>query len=751
MVALLGSARHHHDTVLLPPDHISGAGLYGLDLTLRGRVEREPGRGRDRIRLRLQLREVIVAETVRAVSGRVLATLPDFQFGLQSGDSIVLRGRLTRPPGARNPGGFDYRQQLRLQHVYGLIRIGSPGQVLEIERGEPAPVDRWFAQPLRGAVRGAVDGSLSGAAAGLMGGLLLGEKHRIPEAVRDNFRRVGLAHALVISGLHVGLVALFAFTALKLCRAPDRLAAVVTGTVLMGYAVVTQMAPPVVRAAIMANVVLCGRALCRRGDPFNSLGLAALLILALWPTCLRALGFQLSFLATAAILGLHGPLAARFPVRWRRENSAVGRWVVLPLCVSVAAQLGTAPLIAYHFQQLAPIGLVANLIAVPLLALAVALGLMAALTGWWLPAAATAFNGCNYLVISALLAGVETLATWPGAAVAVARPGVRCAATAVGAACVLMLLPRCRRSWRGALFLCVIWLNVAVWVRLLEPQDLRVVFLDVGQGDAAVIRFPNGTAMVVDGGSRSSYYDHGARTLLPVLGHLGISTIDVVVASHPHNDHIGGLVTLLERVPVRHYVDSGQLFDSWTARRLRQLIAEKEIAYHPVAAGDSLAGLGGVGGLVLHPTRAFVAAAGSPPHNTNNGSVVLRLTYGDCQLLFTGDAEEETDAALAGWGRRLRADVLKVAHHGSATSSRPWFLDAVAPAVAVISVGAVNRFGHPAPQVLAALEHRQVQGLRTDEEGAAMLCTDGRTLQIQTMARQPWALPLRSDPLLEEP
>ena len=188
--------------------------------------------------------------------------------------------------------------------------------------------------------------------------------------------------------------------------------------------------------------------------------------------------------------------------------------------------------------------------------------------------------------------------------------------------------------------------------------------------------------------------------LLPFLRYYGVGRIDVIVASHPHSDHIGGLVTLLEKVEVGHYLDSGQIYDSWTAKRLQALIRERGICYHRVAAGDSLVGLGGVSGVVLHPIGAFVDSAGVSPHNLNNGSVVLRLDYGAASLLLTGDIEEESDGAMLAWGRRLRAGVLKVAHHGSRTSSRPHFVAAVAPQIAVVSVGSFNKFGHPAAAVM---------------------------------------------------
>ena len=181
--------------------------------------------------------------------------------------------------------------------------------------------------------------------------MLLGDKHSIPAEVAARFRATGLAHALIISGLHVGLVALFFFTAFRLLRLPPTPAYLATTAVLVLYAFVTDLQAPVVRSSVMAGIIMIGRAVGRRGEVTNSLGLAALVILSLWPTSLLTLSFQLSFGATLAIVSLHGPLRRCLPRAWADEERFVGRWIVSPACVSLAAQLGTGPLIAWHFQQ----------------------------------------------------------------------------------------------------------------------------------------------------------------------------------------------------------------------------------------------------------------------------------------------------------------------------------------------------------------------------------------------------------------
>ena len=413
-----------------------------------------------------------------------------------------------------------------------------------------------------------------------------------------------------------------------------------------------------------------------------------------------------------------------FPDAWRSEGRLLGKWVVSPLCVSLAAQAGTAPLIAYHFHQLAPLSLVANLAVVPLLGLVVGLGLLTALAGSWSAIAGMLFNGANYAVIVSLTTMVGIFANIPGASVAVPRPG---ATMFIATAAVVVLLTQVSAHvWARKLLIFVVLMsaNAIVWRGATGPRNLKVVYLDVGQGDGAFLQFPNGVTMLVDAGNRSKYFDYGDRVVVPFLRTHNVGSIDVVVASHPHNDHIGGLVAVLEQMEVSHFLDSGQTCDTWTARRLRELVRQRGIEFHRVAAGDSLLGLGGVGALVLHPTADFVDAEGTSLHGLNNGSTVLRLDYGGTSLLFTGDAEVETDEPILRWGGRVQADILKVAHHGSPTSSRQRFIEQVRPQTAVVSVGAVNNFGHPSADVLNRFRKQHTNLYRTDRCGAVIVQID---------------------------
>jgi len=737
-----GGLRYQVATQLFPPEHISHLELDNRQGIVWGVIEEEPvlRDGKTRFVLRT---EAVVFDDGGSVGrgggtpmeGLVLVTVKEISFAGTYGDRVALRGRLRHPPVARNPGAFDYRQFLMQKGIHATLTVRKSEQVVSLEVGvDGAWMTETVILPLRHSIRGAFQAHLSGAPLGLLQGILLGDKHSIPEEVAGRFRHTGLAHALVISGLHVGLVTVFFFTAFKLCRLPDRAACVATVSVLMLYAFVTDLQAPVVRASIMATVVLLGRAMERDGEIYNSLGVAALMILLVWPQSILSLSFQLSFGATLSIVALHRPLIEFFPAQWRREDCWAGKWIIAPLCVSVAAQIGTGPLIAYHFQQFAAISLVANLCVVPLLALVVSLGILAGLCGSLAPVLALPFNACNYLVITGLIHIVDGFAAVPYASVQTPRPDpwfLGLCAVAV------MLAARSRQSavaFKGLVFMVLIATNVVTWRHVLGERPFEIVFLDIGQGDGALLQFPNGKTMLIDAGNRSPYFDYGERVVLPYLRRRGIRRVDVVVASHAHSDHIGGLASVLEQVEeVGHYVDSGQLAESRVARSLRDLVQRRGVRYHRVSSGDSLVGLGGVGALILHPSTTFVDADGHSPAGLNNGSVVVRFDYQGKRVLFTGDAERETDESILAWGERLRSDLLKVSHHGSRTSSTPSFVRGVDPGIAIVSVGAFNKFGHPAAEVMGLYRQRGTRVYRTDRCGAVVVTVAGGGYSVETV------------------
>lgn len=668
----------------LPADHVGRLSLPRA-ARLEGRLVAEPTRfAPDRARALLTV-ERVDGETR---SGAVLLGLYDEGLpDLVAGQRVAVDARLHAPGGFRNPGGFDYAGRLRREgiHVVGSARAAG---VTPLDH----PRAPWPAR-VRRAVRDTLDRSLPPASAALLAGLLLGDRSGLPPEIDDAFRRAGVYHVLAVSGFNVALVGGAVFALLSLVVPGRRVAAVGALLVVIAFALVAGLQPSVVRALAMATLVLVALLLDREASVLNSLALAGLVILAARPGDLLDPGFQLSFAATAGIV-----LA---PLPRRRLGGA--------LAVSLAATLAVVPVGLAHFNQLSLVGPFANLAAVPLAGVATVLGLLAVAAGALWDALGTALLGATWPVLIALR-GVTTLAAAvPGAVVHLPAPSFA-AVAAWAAGLVIMLVAwewRAERRGRAAAALAVALIVVAIGLELLpvlRPADgrLRVTILDVGQGDAIVVEAPDGRVALVDagpGGARR--VDAGERAVAPFLWNRGILRLALGITTHDDQDHAGGMPAV---------------------RRLFR-VADAATADTP---GPTWRAFGGA-------TLTLLPSAARRLHR-NDGAVVVRVEHGLASFLFTADVGVAREGAFLATTPPLAATVLKVAHHGARGSSGAVFLGAVAPTVAVVSVGGRNAYGHPAAETLARLEAAGARVFRTDRDGAVLFETDGRVLDVRTWA-----------------
>lgn len=729
LLLVLGAMRYVCAMKGLPEDHVARFAGRDRPVVLDGRAAEEPEWMEDGLRLRITAERITAGDTVYVIQGTVLLRFRKFRPDVDYGDRLTARLHLRRPHPSRNPGAFDYRAFLERKGIHAMGSVSRREQILEIRPGRGGWLWTYVVLPVRRGVRAGVACNLSGGPAGLLNGILLGEKRGVPDPVRNAFTRAGVNHVLAVSGLHVGLIAAVVFFALGAVGCGRKTTAWATIGAVLLYALVTGLPPSVVRASMMCAITIWGRLGNTQGEGLNSLGLAALLILIFRPQDLFDVGFQLSFSATGGILIFYRPVRGCLP---GSGAGGIGHWVWAPLAVSLAAQIGTLPLVLTYFGLLSVVSVLANLIVVPLMAASVALGLLGVIVYHVAAPVASLLNGANWVVLKGAIQTAEWFAAPAWAAVEIRAPGWT--VTGLYLCVVLLILPETRSGPWGrrlviaGLSLLNLWVWSGVWQR---PADLRMLVLDVGQGDGIFLRFPNGRTLLVDSGLRAPNIDMGERVLIPFLKAEGINRIDAVVATHPHSDHIGGFVTLLERVDIGWYLDAGQFYDSWTARRIRTLIREKGVRYATIEAGDRLGGLGGVDALVLHPTPDYISRRGPAPAGLNNGSVVIRLTYGGSAVLLTGDIEHETDPDLLLWGDRLRAEVLKAAHHGSRTSSTAAFLSAVRPDLVAISCGVRNKFRHPSREVIQRYEAMGISVYRTDEVGAVEIRIDEKGIDAR--------------------
>ena len=674
---------------------------------------------------------------------------------LRYGDRIEVEGVLRQPNGQRNPGGFDYRFYLARRGVFGILYPQRDQEVVPTDRSGFLLL-RWT-ERLRRRVEDVIDAAYSENQihAQVLKGMLLGLRSELSPDILDAFRNSGNIHILAVSGLHVGLIATVCFFGFSLLRLPRKATDLLTIAAVILYACLVGFRPSVFRASLMAVIYLISRIIERDRDLFNLLAFAALVLLLINPAQLWDIGFQLSFAAVASIVylapkwesfiarvvGLGRTDSAVDSDRVMRPRSVWGRagwWLAMGFGVTLSAQVGTTLIGAWHFHRFYPIGLLAGLFTVGLAALLVNITLVSILLGLiWLPLAIP-FAYANHLILSIFLGLIEFFGqSWTVLKTPTPSFGFIVLYIVACFAVVHWVWVWMHRKQVAVIGLAV--LAIGIWDAAWHERGrlLDVTFLDVGQGDAAFVRLPDGKTMLVDGGANSSRievtetgivkrvgYDHGERTLNPFLCNEGIFRIDLLVLSHPDNDHGGGFAHILGEFGVKRVLGvPHQELSKSTHRILHEIVDAKGIPHELGYAGPvdltSTARLE-----LLHPFDA--ASTDLYDKDVNNDSLVLKLTYGDVRILFTGDIGRKVELQLIESGKDLRAEIVKVPHHGSKTSSSAEFLDAVRPQYAIFSLGQRNRYRFPSAAVVERYRERGCRILRTDRLGAIRLRTDGR-------------------------
>ncbi len=649
---------------------------------------------------------------------------------LQYGDHIVAKGRIQTPPGERNPGDFDYRRYLAAQDIHVMMSVSGIQNITVLERGHGNWLLQKFVYPVRAFLLRFIDITIGGQQGALLKGLLVGARSDIDEDLNEAFINAGVVHVLAVSGLNVGYILIGLVYLLSLFRLRDPYRSLLVILALIFYCYLTGANPPVARATIMAIVVLSAKLAQRQADAANSLALAAFIILAANPLELFQVDFQLSFAAVLGMLLLYEKFRSIFTksfVDWQEKGQHRKIYLANLFFVSLAAQMATLPLTAYYFNRIPLVSLAANLLVVPWAAIITALGFVSAIAAavsW--PIGAIHANA-NWLALDVLVRTVKGAASLPIAYLPIARPAPIVMLIYFSLLVLFLVeLPSTRRKL--AMFILLL-LNIVIWQSALSTHSgLRATFFDVGQGDAALFEFPDGRTLLVDAGDANDRMDYGKRVIAPYLRRQGIGTINTMVLTHPHSDHIGGAPYLLQNFRVGRIVQVDAKC-SVCYEKVDSLALSRRIPVRCVTAGDTLAGFSKAVIVVLHPAKEFVEAANQNITELNNASAVTKLTFGKTAFLLAADAEIDAERRILRFGDALHADVIKVGHHGSSTASSPAFRRLVDPQYAVVSVGRHNRFGLPSASVLRSWAEEGAVVARTDREGAAVFYTDGDSLR----------------------
>ena len=586
---------------------------------------------------------------------------------------------------------------------------------------------------MRGAAQARVR-ELFGEQAAVVEALVLARMEGIDPVLRERYAQSGLAHLLSISGTHVGLIAALLIAGGAAAGASPAAGSVVAIAITWAYVLFLGAPAAAARAALMLTLFLAAR-LLQRPSRASAILAASGVALVVWdPAVLTQAGFQLSFAGMVGLIACAPPIARALPARlphWLRDGIAGG----------LGATIATAPVSALHFQQIAPVGIAANLVAVPAMAVAVpAIGVCLLVSVFWTGAAAFLAGGTG-LLVTVLDRTAEVAAALPyghahvtaDLAIALTLATLAAAAAARGMAAPVAVGRGVRRPVRRVAAGITAAAVLVAWPAAADGGGsgaLEIHVIDVGQGDAIALRTPRGAWLLVDGGPRTGTWDAGARRVAPYLLKHGVRLIEALVVTHPDADHIGGVAAVEARIPVARIVDPGRVFGKDMHAALLADASGDRRTWLAGDAGHALT-IDGVRLDFLHPSPAI------GDWETNELSVVIRLAYGDFTMLLTGDAGAPAERAILenarrnGTLERLDVDVLKVGHHGSRSSTTAEFLAAVQPELAVIPVGRGNRYGHPHPTVVERLEQAGVQIYRTDLQGDLVLrVRAGRPVEV---------------------
>jgi len=705
--------------------------LAGQRVTIHGYVATEPTYASTNTRVELAVEAIEREGVLVSLQGRVLVTLGRYPVR-RYGDRLAITGRFEVAPASADAYG-RYLARRGISGTMAWVQARSlPGRA-------GSPWLRWL-YVIKEIARDSVERILPEPEAGLLNGILLGLGRTLPAEVEEAFRRSGLTHVIVISGFNIGLV-LQQTVLLLQGWSSRRLTLFLAVGIIVVYTLFVGPSPPVTRAALMGVLLVLAELVGRRPHILTSLAVASVCMTVANPSLVWDVSFQLSMVSTLALIAITPALDdATMALLGRHlppgQARSVTRLLSAYVLATLAAQLLTFPIIWYHFGEVSLVALAANLLALPAQPPITMLGAVAALLGclweplgiaagwlafvplWWTVTVAQTFGSASWAAVPLPAPSPWVLAVFYGA---------------IGGLLVLRHLARvgskaftwAKQRW-GTLTLCAagLLLLLALATQLLKLPDgrLHIYALDVGQGDSVLIRTPGGATVLIDGGPDPLVLKTRLAQVLPIWHR----RIDLVVATHADSDHLAGLVSLPGRYRVGAVLQPPAMGDDALAQAWEQQLAEAGVAVSTALRGQSLTLDSGIALQVLHPGPELLSQG-----NRNENSVVLLLTMGEFRMLLTGDIEGEAERELLRLGLVPPVTALKVAHHGSPSSTGEAFLAACQPQIAVISVGAENRVGHPAYAVLERLSSAGARILRTDELGTVELVTDGQRLWVR--------------------
>ena len=650
----------------------------------------------------------------------------------QFGDEVSIVGSIEKPSKARNFKGFDYSEYLKSKNVYGTIEADS------VEIFDENKIDFFsiIINKIQNNVKENMTKLLGQEESALCIGILIGDTMEISEKTEDNFKRSNLTHLLAVSGSHITYI-ITAFSA-TLGRMNKKSTKIITIIFLLFFTAITGFTPSVLRASIMGILVLLASLLHRKSDTINNLGISSLLILIHNPYYITNLGFLLSFAGTIGIVILNDKISNFLNGKLNKRSNKIIKYLIESFCITLSANLIIIPVMAYSFSSISFTFWISNILAGPVMEATTILGFIVYFLSLIFVPFAKFIGIFLNICLSILLIIANFSAKLPFSLVYIKTPYLlECVAYYL----VLYAIFNRRKIIvlksiltnaiiKTVTTLLIITILVSSFYGFIQKK-LVIYFVDVGQGDCTLIKTPENKTILIDGGgSEFGNFDVGEKILLPYLLDRRINKIDYMLISHFDSDHIGGLFYILENLKVKNIIIAKQGKKSENLNKLLEITKEYKINIILVENGNVVKIDKYSYFEILFPEDNFIKE-----NILNNNSIVARFSSLGLKILFTGDIEEVAEKRLCEMYKntdKLKADILKVAHHGSKTSSTEVFLALVQPKIALIGVGENNKFGHPNQITLDKIGKYTKYIYRTDLNGEIQIMYNKNKINIKT-------------------
>lgn len=651
-----------------------------------------------------EYKKVCTAKIVRnnkkiLINIKMSQDIPSIKYG----DSLYIEGEFKQPEEARNYKGYNYKQYLKTKKIIGTVELEKV-KILKSSNGS-------FIHNIQKYIRDTINGTLTDEEGNLLLAILLGDKDKLSEDIQESFKTSNLSHMLAVSGAHVSYIILGLTYVLQNSIIGKKNGKIVCIIFLLAFMAITNFTPSVTRACIMAILTLFSSIIYRKSDVYTNISVVALITLIFNPYSLLDLGFQLSYGGTIGII----IFIKR--IQEKKSNSKVINYIKQMALVSIYANIIIIPIMMYHFNTVSFTFIISNIMASPILGIIVITGFLFIIASITVKPLTRLIAIFIKPILSILIKISQICSKLPFSNILVVTPYMF---NVISYYAIILYCIKSKKNNKCKIIICLLIVLILInFIIYIFPQKLRIFFIDVGQGDSTLIITPDKKTVLIDGGGSDSF-DVGKKVLLPYLLDRRILKIDYVLISHFDTDHCGGILTIMEKVKVKNIIISEQAEHSENYERFKKLMIHKKIRLIEVKKGDKIK-IGRYSEFkILFPTSRLLSE-----NPLNNNSIVAQFNYNNFKMLFTGDIEKLTEQQiLKAEKAEIRADILKVAHHGSKTSSIPEFIKAVKPKIALIGVGKNNTFGHPNQQTIKNLENIKCRIYRTDLQGEIIIKID---------------------------